>query len=218
MDNSSHIKRHFDDLCDKHDIKMCTIYNERTGSILFKTRFIVDKNGQDGGGTRNSNMHFRRKSDKMFQREADRAQDRNKNNPPSSRTRSKTESLRQDTSPLAHDLGNAVHFNLFEVASPVTCHNSMYEEQFTVPTESPDPMPTDVNMLCSDAQSEDQTSHRVDSKPADVTFPDILEVDFRDTFSFSNSSSVIQQLESSMQQLETEIGESSTRMQTVFKS
>ena len=111
---------------DSRDIMMCQIYNERTGSVLLKIRFNATEGDQQGGGTQNSNIHFKRKSQKQLQRDVIRVQDRNQNSPQdnhiSSRTRSKVESVRCDNSPSVYS-SDIAQMDISEVASPATCTN-----------------------------------------------------------------------------------------------
>ena len=63
MDNSSRIRMLIMDLMDKGEILMCSVIREKSGSFLLKLR--VDNDQQDGsvgGVSLNSNVHFRRKS------------------------------------------------------------------------------------------------------------------------------------------------------------
>ena len=120
MDNKHHIKKLIEGMMENHDILMCGLFQEKSGSSLLKIRF----NDLPGGGTRNSNIHFRRKSDKQFDRDITRPSSSKQNtkdlNPPSSRTRSKTENMRCDNLSYEH-----VHGSLFDgVASPESCIGS----------------------------------------------------------------------------------------------
>jgi len=186
MDNPSHIKRFFDDLMDSRDIMMCQIYNERTGSILFKVRFKAENSDHSGGGTQNSSIYFKRKSNKQLQRDTTRAQDRNQMDNIASRTRSHVESVRHDISPSVDCMNAASHMDLSKVASPVICSNSPESSiQYCVPTDSPESaMHMHVNTSCEEDQPADQEPHREESIPSellaseeinlDVTLPNVI--------------------------------------------
>ena len=125
MDNKPHIKMLIDGMMENHDIVMCGLFKEKSGSSLLKIRF----NDLPGGGTRNSNIHFRRKSDKQFNRDITRpsltplkSQDSNSAHI-SSRTRSKMENMRCDE---LHTYDHIIQQSLFDngVASPASCIGS----------------------------------------------------------------------------------------------
>ena len=173
MDNSSHIKKLFSDLMDARDVKMCQIYNERTGSILFKIRFDAEECDQSGGGTQNSNIYFKRKSNKQVKRDIARSQDKNQTENVSSRTRSQVpqiESFRCDISSLDHSTNAASPINLSEVASPVICSNSPEVDQYCVPIDSPEPVMhacDDQTQAMHSREAADREHHRAESLPTE---------------------------------------------------
>ena len=69
MDNSSRIRMLICDLMDKGELRMCSVIREKSGSLLLKVR-VDEMNDQEdgclGGVSLNSNIHFRRKSQKQF--------------------------------------------------------------------------------------------------------------------------------------------------------
>ena len=123
MDNKYHIRKLIDSMIEYHDILMCGLFKEKSGSNLLKIRF----DDLPGGGTRNSNYHFRRKSDKQFDRDITRPSNTkpktkdSSSDLPSSRTRSKKENLRCDDFSYEYDF----KLSLFDgVASPESCNGS----------------------------------------------------------------------------------------------
>ena len=72
MDNSSRIRMLIMDLMDKGEILMCSVIREKSGSFLLKLRvdeFNDQHDGSVGGVSLNSNVHFRRKSQRQFDRD-----------------------------------------------------------------------------------------------------------------------------------------------------
>ena len=184
MDNSSRIRMLISDLMDKGELRMCSVIREKSGSFLLKVRFDelnAQEDGCVGGVSLNTNMHFRRKSQKQFDRDINRADKRNsdsKQSHISSRTRSKIELARSDQSPGATDDISRTYF--YGVASPDACHepcspSASSEEQPCVSVnDSPNPM--DLATMHGNVNTADCDSsiHRVDSFMTEETV-DITE-------------------------------------------
>ena len=173
MDNSSRIRKLIMDLMDNGELRMCSVTKERSGSLLLKVR-IGDLNNEEdgcvGAVSLNSNIHFRRKSQKQFKRDVNRSEKHKSDLDQtcvSSRTRSKIELARSCNSPESDDDISKAFF--YGAASPDTCHDSSAhispEVQQTVSAgDSPNPMDLftmreNVNSDCS------IPVHRVDSLP-----------------------------------------------------
>ena len=171
MDNSSRIRMLIMDLMDKGEILMCSVIREKSGSFLLKLRvdeFNDQQDGSVGGVSLNSNVHFRRKSQRQYDRDINRADKHNNDSNQShisSRTRSKKELSRSDHSSESTDVASRPYF--YGVASPDACLEpcspSPSEEQQTVSVnDSPNPLDlasikANVNTAC------DSSIHRVDS-------------------------------------------------------
>ena len=184
MDNKHHIRKLIDGMMENHDILMCGLFKEKSGSSLLKIRF----DDLPGGGTRNSNIHFRRKSDKQFDRDITRPSKTKaktkdlSSDPPSSRTRSKKENMRCDDFSYEH-----VHGSLFDgVASPESCIGSdaTYKSP-DVQCYSPDPlMYTELNTQITSLTD----SHRVDSIPEEFQWVDSIPEQNVNPISFEDCS------------------------------
>ena len=180
MDNKTHIRKLIDGMMENHDILMCGLFKEKSGSNLLKIRF----DDLPGGGTRNSNIHFRRKSDKQFDRDITRPSNTKSktkdlsSDHPSSRTRSKTENLRCDDSSYEHQ-------SLFDgVASPVSCIGSDAScKSPDVQCYSPDPL---VHADINSHNASLTDFHRVESIPAPWHWVDPIPVQNLNLISFED--------------------------------
>ena len=74
MDNTSTVRSLIDTLMDSKLLKMWTIYQEPSGSVLVKMRFMDTQQQQLDTKIQNSNIHFRRKSDKQINRDKARSE------------------------------------------------------------------------------------------------------------------------------------------------
>lgn len=168
VDKVSMIKKLIIDMLDNDEMLMCAMIKERSGSRLFKLRFKDEKDPESatsvGEATLNSDVHFKRISQKQFKRVIKRVDEHNGRNSdsnitgyPSSRTRSKTELPRGGL--FSEHSMEPFHQG---VASPEPCidsSNSVCEEQPSVEPNSPTPMHADVNTVA------EIPLHRVDSLP-----------------------------------------------------
>ena len=169
VDKVSMIKKLIIDMLDNDEMLMCAMIKERSGSTLFKLRFKDEKDPESatsvGEATLNSDVHFKRISQKQFKRVIKRVDEHNGRNSdpnitgyPSSRTRSKTELPRGGL----FSEHSVEHYHQ-GVASPELCiasSNSVCEEQQCVTAfSSPTPMHADVNTVA------EIPLHRVDSLP-----------------------------------------------------
>ena len=161
------IKKLIDDMMDSDELLMCAMIKERSGSMLFKLRFKDEKDPTNvcslGEATINSDVHFRRKSQKQCMREIKRV-DEHRDTDISSRTRSKTEVPRSDLCSKTFVADSTNPESVFhEVASPeiyIASPNSTCEElQCVSAFSSPEPMHAIVDTVT------DIPFHRVDSLP-----------------------------------------------------
>ena len=135
MDTLSHIKMLFDSMIGNSDILMFGIYKEKSGSTLLKVRFADQDQSLSDGGTQNTPIHFRRKSDKQLQRDIRRAQQHKYDSHIDSQPSSKTENPQCVSSSPVSCNSDEVH----GVASPVLVSPA------TDPSSSDQPM-HNVNM------------------------------------------------------------------------
>ena len=168
MDNSSRIRMLICDLMDKGELRMCSVIREKSGSLLLKVR-VDEMNDQEdgclGGVSLNSNIHFRRKSQKQFDRDIKRVDKHSSNTNKSyisSRTRSKTELARADISPETTDDTSGTYFS--GVASPEACHEDSPSEVQQSVSVNASPNPMDLATMHANVNTDcGSIIHRVDS-------------------------------------------------------
>ena len=170
-----------------NDLLMWSMYQEKSGSTLLKLRFAERNDGghSSGEGTQNSNMHFRRKSQKQANRDMSRAHDHNVGGI-GMRTRSKIDSVSCEKPRTENSLfASSPPFRFSEVASPEPCGmspaacNVLNTPVLEIDTEqSPEP-----SIRAKTTYDSHVSCHRDDSSPAmvespaehDVTLPNVNE-------------------------------------------